>query len=202
MTSRPRPSFESRRHGFALFEVMAAMMVLSVSFLGTALLLAKTAREGRSAIFLSRAATLASEMAERMRVSPGAKAAYNLHADLSYAQAAGSVTVMGNCGGLFTVPGTAPTVLGDCTGPQQTAYYDVTTWINQIRYSLPGGTGFIFPPTVGRSTHIIAVAWMEPVVQTNTTGQVQSVNQKCNAIAGASLAAPDNVRCYVMEMQL
>lgn len=202
MVSLRRPASAHRARGFALFEVLAAMMVLSVSFLGTAMLLAKTAREGRSAVFLSRAAVLASDMAERMRVSPGAKASYNLHASFSYQQAANSVTMMGNCGGLYTVPGATPTTLGDCTGPQQTAYYDVTTWLNQIRYGLPGGTGFIFPPTPTRSTHIIAVAWMEPVVQTSQTGGIESVNQKCSALPGASLAAPDNVRCYAMEIQL
>lgn len=181
---------------------MAAMMVLSVSFLGTALLLAKTAREGRSAVFLSRAAVLAGEMAERMRVSPSAKQAYSLNANATYQQAAESAVQASPCGGLYTVPGTPPTTLGDCTTPQDAARYDLSAWQQQLRGGLPGGAGFVLPPVAGRSTHVIVVAWIEPVVQQDTTGAQQAVNQSCSAMAGVNVSAPNGVRCYAMEMQL
>lgn len=197
-----RQSSPQRLQGFALFEVIAAMLVLSVSYFGTALLLAKTASEGRSAVFMGRAAVFASDMAERMRVSPGARAAYSLNAGATYQQAADSVAVMGQCGGLYTVPGAAPATLGDCTTAQETAHYDVTTWVNQLRAGLPGGAGFVLPPTPGRPTHLIIVAWVEPVTQRDASGSVLTVNQKCNSLAGARLAAPEQVRCYALELQL
>ena len=191
-----------RPRGFALFEVMAALLVLSVSFLGTALLLAKTAREGRSAIFLGRAASLASEMAERMRVSPGAKQSYSLNAGSTYVQAAETAVAASPCGGLYTVPGTAPTTLGDCNTPQDAARYDLSAWQQQLRGGLPGGAGFVLPPTPSRSTHVIAVAWVEPVTQVDQAGASLAVNQKCSNVVGVDLAAPANVRCYAMEIQL
>ncbi|MDZ7811904.1 MAG: type IV pilus modification protein PilV [Ideonella sp.] len=191
-----------RQQGFALFEVLAALIVLSVSFLGTAYLLANVAREQRSALFLNRAAVLAADMAERMRVSAGARAAYTLHADFSYQQAADTVPLMGNCGGLYAVPGAAPALLGDCTNRQEVAYYDVTTWINLVRYGLPGGAGFIFPPTAARSTHVVAVAWVEPMIDKAATGAPQAVNQRCASLPGAALAAPEHVRCFALEVQL
>lgn len=178
------------------------MMVLSVSFLGTALLLAKTAREGRSAVFLSRAAVLASEMAERMRVSPGAKQAYSLNASATYQQAAERAVEASPCGGLYAVPGTAPTTLGDCTTLQDAARADLSAWQQQLRSGLPGGAGFVLPPVPGRSTHVIVVAWQEPVVQQDKAGTVQAVNQGCSSMPGVNVSAPTGVRCYAMEMQL
>ena len=181
---------------------MAAMMVLSVSFLGTAMLLAKTAREGRSAVFMGRAAGLASEMAERMRISPAAKQSYTLHAGETYQQAADSAVAASPCGGLYTVPGTAPTTLGDCGTPQDAARADLSAWQQQLRGNLPGGAGFVLPPVPGRTTHVIVVAWVEPVMQQDRAGATQAVNQKCSNIVGLNVAAPESVRCYAMEMQL
>lgn len=187
------------QQGFALLEVITAMLVLCMSFLSTALLLAQTAREERSALFMGRAAILANDMAERVRISPGARAFYA--ANESYAAASDDVFLPSYCGGLQTTPGQSPQVYGDCTTLQDTATYDITTWQRLVANTLPGGAGIIVPPSGTRTSHTVVIAWADPAIQRSSGGTPQRVNQACFNIAGANLNAPENVRCYAVEVR-
>ena len=190
---RPPLHPKGRQAGLALFEVLAAMMVLSMSFLGTALLLAKTAKEERSALFMGRAASLASDMAERIRSSPAAMDSYVL----AQTYAAGSAEVATPaCGGLFTAPGRAPTPLNACTTAAGAASYDLASWQVQVQTNLPGGVGSITRGDNG-NVRLIVVGWNEPVLDRDKEGNVIDTRAGCPG----AFAAPPQVRCYVMEVR-
>lgn len=194
------PPLHSKRRqtGLALFEVLAAMMVLSMSFLGTALLLAKTAKEERSALFMGRAASLATDMAERIRSSPSALNSYLL--DQTYAAGSGDIAAP-SCGGLFTAPGLPANEREKpaCTNAAGAAGYDLASWQVQVKNNLPGGVGAITRTRAAGGNgniRIIVVAWNEPVVD-RENGQPIDVNQRCPG----TFSAPPTVRCYVMEVR-
>jgi type IV pilus modification protein PilV len=190
---RPPLHTKRRETGLALFEILAAMMVLSMSFLGTALLLAKTAKEERSALFMGRAATLASDMAERIRSSPAAMDSYVL----AQTYAAGSAEVAApTCGGRFAVPGKAPVDKDACTTAAGAAGYDLATWQVQVKTNLPGGVGSITQGGNG-NIRMIVVGWSEPVVDRQTNGQTLDLSGTCPD----AFDAPPTVRCYVMEVR-
>ena len=188
------PQLYSKRQqsGLALFEVLAAMMVLSMSFLGTALLLAKTAKEERSALFMGRAASLASDMAERIRSSPAAMSSYILNQ--TYDAGSGDVTAP-DCGGLFTAPGTSPSDKPACSNAAGAARYDLASWQVQVKSNLPGGVGSI---TTGANANMrtIVVGWNEPAID-KANGALIPVNAGCPV----AFKAPETVRCYVMEVR-
>ncbi len=193
------PQLTSRRRqtGLALFEVLAAMMVLSMSFLGTALLLAKTAKEERSALFMGKAASLASDMAERIRSSPAAIDSYILNQ--TYATGSGAVTAPA-CGGLFTAPGAAPLNLPSCANAPAAAAYDLASWRVQLQTNLPGGVGRI---EKGSNTNVrtIIVGWNEPALDYDkVTGLPSPPRDEDDC--GENFAPPPTVRCYRMEVRL
>ena len=183
-----------RQSGLALFEVLAAMMVLSMSFLGTALLLAKTAKEERSALFMGRAASLASDMAERIRSSPAAIDNYTL--EHTYDVGSNDATTPG-CGGLFTAPGVPPPAdpPGACTTAAGAAEYDLASWRVQVKSNLPGGVGRIEKGS-NNNVRTIVVGWNEPAIE-RANGQLIPVNATCPT----AFKAPETVRCYVMEVR-
>lgn len=183
--------------GLALFEILAAMMVLSVSFLGTALLLAKTAKEERSALFMGRAASLASDMAERIRSSPGAIDNYVLNQ--TYTSGSGPVTPPG-CGGLFTAPSAAPVNLPACANAAAAAEYDLASWRVQLQSNLPGGVGRIEKGS-NNNVRTIIVGWNEPALDYNKTNG-QPLVPRADGDCGTNFAPPDTVRCYRMEVRL
>lgn len=190
---RPPLHTKRRQTGLALFEILAAMMVLSMSFLGTALLLAKTAKEERSALFMGRAASLASDMAERIRSSPAAMDNYVL----AQTYAAGSADVAApTCGGLFTAPGQLPATKDPCTTAAGAAGYDLASWQVQVQTNLPGGVGSITRDT-NANVRLIVVGWNEPVVDRDKDGKVADTRKDCPD----AFAAPPQVRCYVMEVR-
>ncbi|WP_396269779.1 type IV pilus modification protein PilV [Ideonella sp.] len=194
-----RLPLHSKRHqtGLALFEILAAMMVLSMSFLGTALLLAKTAKEERSALFMGRAASLASDMAERIRSSPAAIDNYIL--DQTYASGSGAVTAPA-CGGLFTAPGAAPLNLPSCGNAAAAAAYDLASWRVQLQTNLPGGVGRI-ERRGNSNVRTIIVGWIEPALDYNKTNG-QALPPRGPDDCGTNFAPPDTVRCYRMEVRL
>lgn len=190
---RPPLHTKRRETGLALFEILAAMMVLSMSFLGTALLLAKTAKEERSALFMGRAASLASDMAERIRSSPAAMDNYVLAQ--TYAAGSAEVTAPA-CGGLFTAPGQQPANKDACTTAAGAAAYDLASWQVQVKTNLPGGVGSITQGGNG-NIRMIVVGWSEPVVDRQTNGQTLDLSGTCPD----AFDAPPTVRCYVMEVR-
>ncbi len=184
--------------GFLLLEVVFAVVILSFTFLGIAMLLAKASREERSAVFLSRSAILASDIAERMRVDSAALAAGGfITPQGSYATLTGTV-VMPVCGGPYITPPRTSVMLPVCSTAAASAAYDFAVWQVQAQTSFTGGLGIVSAGAAGSNSRQIIVAWSEPVTDKNGTGITAAVNASCPA----TLAAPPNVRCYTMDFRL
>ena len=129
--------------GLTLIETLVALVVLSVGLLGVAALQIQGLSAGQSANYSGHAASLAADMAERIRANPlGAGAYAGAGADNGCAAAAGGAV--------------------GCT-PGQMAAQDVFLWDRTIRATLPGGDWRIqvdagsAPPE-----YRIEVSWVEP----------------------------------------
>jgi type IV pilus assembly protein PilV len=74
-----KPAHRRRQHthdrGFTLFEVMIALLVLSIGLLGLAALQLRALRTGQAADMHTRAGQVAADMLERMRANPAGVAA-------------------------------------------------------------------------------------------------------------------------------
>jgi len=67
--------------GFSLIEVLIALVILSISLLGIASLMATTTRYNSSAGHMTEAATFAQDMLEQLRVTPWANVVTNPNPD-------------------------------------------------------------------------------------------------------------------------
>lgn len=111
-----------KSNGFTLFEVLIALVVLSVGLLGLAGLQALSLRNNHAAYLRSQAALQASDMGDRMRANLAGLANYNA---LS--------------GSAYTDPGCIST---GCT-PAQMAQFDAYQWTANLAALLPSGTGSV-----------------------------------------------------------
>jgi type IV pilus assembly protein PilV len=111
-------SSHQRLRGFTLVEALVALVVLSVGLLGIAGLYVEGLRAGRTAAYRSAAVTLASDMADRIRLNPTG----NYEGD-----GPGTGADNGCVNGV-----------GDCD-PDQLAQDDWFRWFNDLQRRLPGG---------------------------------------------------------------
>lgn len=198
MTSMP----SGRSRGIAMLEVAVAMVVLSASFLGIALVLAKNAREQRSAHFMGRAAQMATDMAERMQANRGAALAGGYLVGGTYAALAQPDINTPICGGLYTRPPAIKLNLPACTTTADAAAYDMANWRVQIQTSLAGGAGAILAPAnAPANARTIVIAWSEPATDKKGGSPSPVVDSTC-ASQAPGLNAPAGVRCYVMDIRL
>ncbi len=111
--------------GFSLLEVMIAVIVVSVGVLGISALQTTSSVFTESALYRSQAASLATEMVERMRsnVTEAKAGGYNISSLPSHSQ---------NCVGPES----------DCT-PEQIRNHDLRVWSNRVTNQLPSGTATI-----------------------------------------------------------
>ncbi len=123
----------NRQRGFSLFEVLIALMVLSIGLLGIATLQAESMRVGQDALLRTKAINLAADMADRIRANPGGSESYVADADVAEPAVA--------CAD--TADGPAP---ASCL-PAAMAVYDIWQWQQTIAATaasgLPGGNGRI-----------------------------------------------------------
>ena len=130
----------SSQFGFSLIEVLVALVVLSVGMLGIAALHGQSLGAARTALYRSVAISLASDMADRIRLNRLGRADYQV----------GPATNR-NCdpGGI------------DCT-PTMMAQNDLFFWNQQVQQRLPGGaTQVVFLPGTTPPTYQITVFWSE-----------------------------------------
>ncbi|HSM10041.1 MAG TPA: type IV pilus modification protein PilV [Lysobacter sp.] len=131
----------STRQGFALVDVLSALIIMSVGMLGIAGLYVQSMQAGRTSTFTHHAVTLAGDVADRIRANPTA--------GLAYAAPAGANN---NC----VAAGT------DCDVGQMAAN-DIDVWQTQAASALPNGQvtvaydGAVVPPS-----YQITVSWDEP----------------------------------------
>ena len=126
--------------GFTLVEALVALVVLSVGLLGIAGLYVEGLRAGRTSVYRSAAVTLASDMADRIRLNP-------------------TGTYKGNGPGADNSCVNGP---GDCD-PDQLAADDWFRWRSDLERRLPVGAS----ATVERQSlppveqFVIVVSWPE-----------------------------------------
>ncbi len=132
------PSRTFRSAGFTLFEVLIALLVLSVGLLGMAGLQATSLRFNNDSYMQTQATTIANDMADRLRANASAAA-------------------------LAAYPGTAPAqntscyAAGGCTSTQMVAN-DLFEW-NQAVATLPAGQGAVV--ALGGGLFSVTVRWDE-----------------------------------------
>jgi type IV pilus assembly protein PilV len=123
-------------NGFALVEVLVAVVVLSVGLLGLAGLQVTGQRNNHSAYLRSQAVFLAYDMVDRMRANMKGVTAGNYN----------------NISGIPLNPGC---ITSGCS-PAQMAQYDAYQWNTQMAQQLPSGQGTV---TVAGSLYTITVKW-------------------------------------------
>lgn len=139
--------------GFSLIEILITLVVLSVGLLGLAALHAESLRSGRSAYLRTKAVSLASDMADRLRSNRPAALA-----------------------GSYVSPKTDHGVNNDCAddksggatkvcAPVDMAKHDIWLWkkaIEDPRNGLPGpGTGRLTSNGALLPTYTIVVSWSD-----------------------------------------
>lgn len=157
-----------RHSGFALVEVLVAVIVLAIGLLGLAGLHASGFRDNHGAYVRTQATYAANDLADRMRANRAAAIAGN------YEVAAVPVTPTFDCIANFT----GTTTAGLCS-PAEMATADLVAWYAFLGNAIPGGNAAIAcnPVACGvNAIHTITVTW------TNN----QSVD---NALTGAQTVA-------------
>jgi type IV pilus assembly protein PilV len=129
---------KSRVQGFTLFEVLIALVVLSVGLLGLASLQTNTLKFNQGAYLRTQATNLAYDMADRMRANRAAAIA-NAYDDVAFATTLPACNING-------VSGTS------------VAERDISAWRIALICAMPSGNGSI--DTNGR-TVTINVQWDE-----------------------------------------
>lgn len=137
LVKRPRPLACSTHAGFTLFEVLIALLVLSLGLLGMAGMQTMSLRNNHSAFLRSQASVLANDILDRMRVNRDLANTYQI--DFSE-----------------SVPSSVNCAVTACT-PGQMAVYDLSQWKAALAAKLPAGDGRIVP--VSGNLYQVRVSW-------------------------------------------
>lgn len=182
--------------GIGLIEVLVSIVLLSSVLLGAIGLQLSAAKEQRSAQFVSRAALLASEIGERMRVNRAAvkdgkyitkttQAAVKNDIDTAMVKSLKSVC----------------TVKTPCDSLDAISAYDVDTWWQNIRTQMPPDSVGMLLVTAGGVNALardIVIAWPEPVVNKNASNKPILLNSGCPS----TVTVLAGTRCYTQRVML
>jgi type IV pilus modification protein PilV len=180
--------------GIGLIEVLVSIILLSSVLIGAIALQLSTAKEQRSAQFVSRAALLASEMGERMRANRAAVKTGTLYTtDSTYTGAKNNMN---------------STLIYDCAtricNSTDISDHDISTWWQNIRTQMPADTvGLLLVSTnqPNLSSRDIIIVWREPVVDKDAGGN-PNLRPAYAKGCPSSIDAPDGMRCYVQRVML
>ena len=146
--------FVNRQHnnsGFTLVEILIAMIILSIGFLGLASLQTTGMQNSDGAYMQTQASVLAYDMAERIKANAD---------NVSYGSVALGASTAQDC------------TSGACT-PAQIKSHDVNTWKTSLARTLPAGDGSISQTsgsgttTSTDDTYLIQVVWNNRAVSRN-----------------------------------
>ncbi len=146
---------KSKNRGFTLIEILVALLVLAVGFLGMAALQSTSVKGTQDTYFRTQADLLANDLAERMRSNRQALI------DDSGAIVDAYIFDGGNAPG---DPGCLSTAAG-CTAAEM-ADTDLNEWLGWVSEALPGGEALVSRPDT--PYWIITVMWDER--RTGATG--------------------------------
>lgn len=182
-----RAARSSRPRGFALLEVLIAVLVMAFGMLGIAQLLLVTTRSNASSGMRQQAIQSAYNMVDKIRAN-------------RQAAILGEYDFDNKTAGKPVVP-TKPTPTCDnlppagnvCT-PAQMAAYDTWYWLaNDVAIKLPSGSGSVAHDKQGNSTHVtITVQWDDKPAQA----------QLGSAAASDAGSANPNLARFVVETML
>jgi type IV pilus assembly protein PilV len=153
------PSRSSRRRaGFALLEVLIAVLVMSFGMLGIAGLLFATNRSNTSSILKQQAVQSAANIIDRMRA--------NRDAALTGSYDVGDLAA-GVAPTLPAPPAVVCSSATPCAGQAQLAAYDTWYWLTQDLTRLPLGSGAVATsPATGGGTQVqVTVQWDDSPAQ-------------------------------------
>jgi type IV pilus modification protein PilV len=204
-TPRRTPARRHLQRGVALLEVGVAMLVLSVAFLGIAMLVTNTARAQRSGQAMVRAAALATDIAEQMRANRSAVEALATDRgfvleDTYAALTASDALSVPTCGGRFVRPPSTDVALPPCATAKGFADFALAAWLAQVQTSLPAGAGSVVD--LGNARRRIVVAWSEPSIDRANGAPAPITDPQCDNAPKFQIAAKSGVRCLVMEFTL
>ena len=134
---RPR-IYTLKQRGATLVEVLVALLIMSVGLLGVAALYVDNLRKGRTALVRTQAATLAGDMADRIRVNREGGAAF------------------------ARMTGRRCADLAMNASADEAAANDLACWQDEVAKQLPNGIGTVvrdsstLPPT-----YTVTVSWSE-----------------------------------------
>lgn len=146
------PKHLFKRHsGFALIEVLVAVIVLAIGLLGLAGLHASGLRDNHGAFVRTQATYAVNDLADRMRANRAAAIAG------AYEVAAAPAAPTFDCIANFT----GTTTVGLCN-PTEMATADLVAWYTFLGNAIPGGNATIACLPVGcgaNAIHTITVTW-------------------------------------------
>ncbi len=146
------PKYLIKRHsGFALVEVLVAVIVLAIGLLGLAGLHASGLRDNHGAFVRTQATYAVNDLADRMRANRAAATAG------AYEVAAAPAAPTFDCIANFT----GTTTVGLCN-PTEMATADLVAWYTFLGNAIPGGNATIACLPVGcgaNAIHTITVTW-------------------------------------------
>lgn len=187
--------------GVGLIEVMVAILLLGMGLLGAVALQFATAKEQRSSQFVARAALLSNEIAERMRSNRAAiedTATPRYTTSTTYLDARAAVSAAAS-----TV--NACTVNTPCNTASSAAVNDINLWLQSVNTLMPQSAAMLLMPPEGVNalSRTIVIAWLEPVVDKDASGNPIVLKQASNNNGcPATISAADGVRCYQLKFVL
>jgi type IV pilus modification protein PilV len=182
--------------GIGLIEVLVSIVLLSSVLLGAIGLQLSAAKEQRSAQFVSRAALLASEIGERMRVNRAAVK------DGKYVTKTTQAAVKDDIDSVMNKSlKSVCSVTNPCTSSDAISTYDVDTWWQNIRAQMPSDSvGMLLTPSGVASVLVrdIVIAWPEPVINKDANNKPILLKNGCPS----TITVSAGTRCYTQRVML
>ncbi len=181
-------TLHKRQRGITLIESMVALVIAALGILGILGVQMRTLSDTSTAVRRAQAIRLIEDLSERMRVNPNA---------------------MANLGNYVSNFANNPTVGTCASGCDHTtlAAYDLATWKQSVRNSLPLGQAEIFIPpaetgvAAGQGRQLgIMIAWRENEGDGRKTNDIDATQVRNNSgglTSGATLACPANHTCHL-----
>lgn len=131
-----RTKYKASNKGFSLIEVLIAMLILAIGFMGIAALQFKGLKYNTDALFRSQISVLAYDITDRIRLNSANAAAYV---------------------STYTISTTDP----GCTQATATAANDLNCWHQQGFNALPPGANNTMVITAVGSIYTVALSWTD-----------------------------------------
>ena len=186
------PQSRRRQRGISLIESLIALVVAALGILGVVGVQMRTLTDTSTTVRRAQAIRLIEDFSERLKVNPNALTI------LSSYESGFSATVSEPANKCTTDPG--------CTNAQQAAF-DVATWKETVKNSLPAGEASIFiaPGETAESNRRqlgVMIAWRENEREGTKTDDIDATkvrgkNNTLYSAAGTAVSCPTNKTCHV-----